>query len=93
MFFKSRKHKLSQPPMPLHVPIDDTDHESTIKNLLEEAQNKAMSLETGATFTIQVAIPTTIHYMEIVGPIMMRAGGYGLLPGACFNGQFEFTKL
>ena len=81
---------------PAEIPIFETDFEGTITLILERARDKAAQLPPGAEFEIDASnlvMGREFSPIEVVGPVMFRAAEYGLLPGACFNGRFSFTKL
>ena len=81
---------------PNTIPTTNTDHEEVITAILERAREKAKELESGSTFTVDLEeseMDAAPHPMIILGPIMMRADDYGLMPGMSIGGSIEFTKL
>lgn len=81
---------------PVEIPIFETDFEGTITLILERARDKAAQLPQGSEFEIDASnliMGRAFAPIEVVGPVMFRAGEYGLSPGMCVNGKFSFTKL
>lgn len=72
----------------------DTPHDEIVQEFLERAQRRAEELESGESFEIALVEgwPVDVDYMEIVSPVMMRAHEFGLMPGYCFDGTFQFIK-
>lgn len=83
-------------PLPRSIPIDNTRHEHTIIEFLEEAKRRAEPLSPGTTFTLTLPEDKRdafVHPMEFLGPVMMRAEAYGLETGSCYNWEQTFTKV
>lgn len=82
--------------VPTSIPIYETDFEGTITLILEMARAKAETVSTGEEFTIDASTffeKWSFDPVEVIGPVMFRAGEYGVMPGVCVNGKFRFTKI
>lgn len=78
---------------PKTVKIDKTKHEEVIEQLFAEARAKAKTLQPGDSFEIKVdpvMFAQIKHPITLIGPVMMRAGEHGLIPGMFLHNTFEF---